>query len=253
MNKLNYEIIDQYVMGLLEEEALKAFESQLATDAQLAREVQLRRESLELIEDLGDLRLKKRLQGIHKEVAETSPPADGKGSTLGRSHSLYRWLSVAAVLLLLMMALFWWGRTAPKHQQLFAQHYEAYPLSFNSRSSPLDLVMAKAGALYNNADYEEAGVLFSQILEENPNSKAQFALGIAALEMADYPRALQQFEQLIAQKDPIYEEQAIWYKALIYLAQADWLQCREQLQLLTHAPFTFRRDQAQELLTQLPK
>ena len=250
MNTFNYEQIDQYLMGQLQGENLRSFERQMESDPDLAQEVADRRKSLDILEDLGDLQLKKRIKVIHNKVVGSSE-REATPEKVTKVRPLYRWIAVAATFLLLISAFLWWSNRALDNQQLFAQHYEPYNISFTNRSADVDTRLADASRLYKNGNFQQVIGLLESYLQDTTNTKATLALGIAAIELNHYDKAIQYFDQLIEAKDPLYEEQAIWYKALTYLKQDDAANCKTQLNLLTQERFSFRKADAQQLLNQL--
>ncbi|MEM9820529.1 MAG: hypothetical protein AAF985_05635 [Bacteroidota bacterium] len=252
MNTFNYEQIDQYLMGQLQGESLRLFEQQLEGDPDLANEVKERRKSLDVLEDIGDLQLKERIQNIHNRVLDQQPASTSTEKSIGRIRPLYTWLALAASVLLLLAAGMWWSTTpTPDAQQLFAQHYEAYPISFTSRAGENDTKLADASRYYREGAFEKVIGPLESVLADSINTKAKLALGIAELELNHFAKAIQHFDDLINAKDPLYEEQALWFKALTYLKQNDLDNCAQQLKQLDQDRFSFKRQAALDLLEKL--
>ncbi|GJM32195.1 MAG: hypothetical protein DHS20C18_11960 [Saprospiraceae bacterium] len=231
--------IDDYLLGRLQGESLRAFQEQLDTDTELAKELGIRKELLQQIDDLGDQQMKARISEVHQLQLKQM-----------KQYKLIQRSLILFFLLLLLAILGWWflGR-APKNEILYQQHYQAYALNFGSRDQAANPGLLSAGAAYKQGDFANALTLFQNILTQAPNNtKIRLAIGLCQQELQQYDQALQSYTPLIEKDDPLYGDQARWYTALIHLHQGNREECINLLQQLANASSADFHEEAVELL-----
>ena len=76
-------------------------------------------------------------------------------------------------------------------------------------------------------------------------------IGICQLELSNYNEAIQIFEQLIQDEDPLYLNHARWYTALAQLKLNQVDLCKAQLEILIASSQSAYKQQAQKLLAEL--
>ena len=244
MSSLDPHIIDEYLLNRLEGPALTAFEQQMSQDKALADEVALQRQLLAAVDALGDLRMKERVQRIHKTEMERPTPNQ-------ESKKTGKWAILVVLLLLTAFGL--WMVLRPKQQapaQLYAAYYEPYDLSFGSRSTDAEQLLADAGTRYKAGNYAQALPLFEKAFANTPNdSKTRLAIGICQMEIGEFDQALTHFNALINANDPIFGEQAIWYAALAHLHKNNTEDCKKLLETLVKEPDSKYYEKAAQLLS----
>lgn len=235
--------IEAYLTGKLKGKELSEFKKQLKTDHQLAEEVKLQRQLIKQVESMGALKMKDQLLEIKEQLQN-------------RRRRLIRnliGLTAAAVFAGLILGSQFFGNTPPSSQELFAQHYQAYPLPFGDRAGGEEQ-LRQAGTFYLSSKYAQALPLLEQVLAENPDdSRSRLALAISQLELQQNAAAQQNLQLLIDREDPLYLDQALWYAALAALQQDQVATCRQHLIRLSGNPRAPHFEEAQALLKQLQK
>ncbi len=247
MHEIDRQKIEDYLQGRLEGAALEAFLLQLEKDPDMAKELNIQQMLLEQIDALGDRKMKDKLQQIKQRVGQ-------KDVIPLKRRRLYRWTAAAAAILLLLLAVPWYLSTPNlSNEQLYAQHYEAYPLPLASRGgngeSPQ---IAEAGRLYRGKDFQQLLPLLSELTLAQPkDARLQLAQGIALMELKQYQKAISILLPQVEQIDGLYHSQARWYTALAQLQLGNIEACKIQLQFLSSSPQARFHQEAKELLKKL--
>ena len=160
--------------------------------------------------------------------------------------------AAAAVLLLLLVVGWWWQSSSMTPDQHYANHFEPYSLSFNSRTDNAELSLIQLEQLYRNQEYNRFTTEANSFLNENPeNYPLQLATGISYLELGKYQEAIPYFNAIINDKNPFFSDQANWYKALAYLKTDQLEECKLLLENLAKDPDSDRNKSAIQLLKSL--
>lgn len=247
MEELHFtdEQIDDYIMGVLEEEKRPLFDKTLRKDQDLNIRLNQRRELIKGIEAYHRLQLKNKLKQIH-EKAFVSPV-----QPIAKRRNLRPWISIAAAIALLVVALVWITNQTPASEQLFADHFQAYELSLSQRGDT-EQELVQLEKLYNNKDYEAALPLFESLLQENEESiQLQLGAGVTKLSLGNPKEALAYFNRIIRSNDLLFKDQAIWYAALAHLKMDDQEAAKKQLELLANDPDADHHQDAVTLLEKL--
>ncbi len=214
-----YTLIETYLAGELQGEELNAFEEKLAVDSSLQDELNLHREVSETLkgEKVHHLR------NVLKEVDQNWEGDAKKKSGKVFPFNFRRMISIAAAVAMLFVAYQWFSNNNTSPQDLYAAHFEPYPMVLNQRS--IDESTADNDALYNNMisfyakkQNKEALNAFEQLIEKQPDN-ISFLFYKANILLAENkttePIAI--FQKIIAQGNPLFIEQARWYLAMAYL------------------------------------
>jgi len=233
--------IDDFLTGRLGEAERTDFEHQLQSDVALQQAVKTQELLLSGIDDFGNEQLKARLQRISADRKQRTAPQP--------RLFIRRMIAAAAVFLLLLAVGWWWQSSSLTPDQHYANHFEPYSLTFNSRTNDADLSLAQFEQLYRGKKYsqltEEAGTYLSQ----NPkNYPLQLAVGISYMELEKYQEALPYFDTIINANDPFFSDQARWYKALAYLKTKQPEKSKALLEKLAKDPSSDRQEAAIQLL-----
>lgn len=226
---MNDQRIDRYLMGRMAPSAARKIERRQAVDTDFAQDLAMRKRLLEKIEDLGDQAMKKRLMGIHQK--EMSRVQQGK-----RRRLILSYAAVAALVLGLFLGPWYWMQEQGP-LDLYTMHYEAYPLHFNQRNGQVSELTLALDETYQNESYTLALSLASHLLEkEAGNDKVRLARAICWMEMGDMEKAQADFQYLLQSEFSPFQEQALWYTALIELAMGNKEKARRQLQPILDDP-----------------
>ncbi|MFK8103870.1 MAG: hypothetical protein AB8G15_15155 [Saprospiraceae bacterium] len=244
MKAFDQEHIIAYLQNELSEVDRRTFEAALAKDTALQEELALQTSLLQSINLRGESLLKDRLNKLL--------PQHQKASTPNATRRILRWvLPLTGILLVLIFLLPNILNPAKNAEALFSEYYQAYPLSFTTRANdPSTLDLNAASKAYQEKKYAAASLQLTQIVEKDKDGKYRLALGICALELANYQSAINSFSKLIDPADPVYETHAMWYAALAHLKLAEVENAANYLQKLSTDPKAFHHQEAKELLLQ---
>lgn len=280
---VNYEQIDNYLHGGLSAADHTAFEAEMAADPALADAVNLYRDVETKLQGsikatAGEAALKQQLEALNQQyfgkkdgatVRQMQPDAhSGIGTTvkapvvgINRRRILYYFASAAAVLLVLLWIRPFGGSTQFDADAVYAQ-FGQYEVSSwgevrGGNDVPSDSVGAlkvKVDSLFNlNPPKYAAALPILEKIATIDTKDPQVALAQAACytETNDSARAMQTITSVEAQAQGELKNQAIFYKAKLYIKYKDIEGCRKALQTITgDNAWTVK---AQELLKALPK
>ena len=252
----NYESqIDAYLLGELTGSQLDAFERALREDPALAQRVSEERQLFRGLQHHGNEQLRARLKAIHRQTqGEASASPTGTAPSAKKRRLPVRILLTAAAGLALLIVATYLLRPDPlSGPEVFAQHYQSYPLSLTERSEPTeDPRLAQIDARYSRGDYERVLPLVAELTAEaNRDPLLQMAGGIAALESRDYPLAIRYFTSIRENPDSPLADQATWYLALTHLQGDDVRAARPLHEGLAKRPEADRHTEAIAVLQQL--
>ena len=214
-DKLTDQLIDEFIMGLLNKKDDRAFRQRMEMDLDLAEQVKLRREIISGVEAFGRKTFKQELKDIHTEVI------DQKASPAKR-RSLLPYIAAAASVLVLVIALYWMmndnGKISP--EEIYIAAFKAPDISIAQRAEGNEQLLTLE-QLYKNKDYQAALPLFEAELKNTPTSNLLLGAGIAALESDQVEKALSYFKQITEKGDFNFENEVSWYSGLAYLKLGD--------------------------------
>ena len=243
MSDARQQQIDAYLDDQMSAAERQAFEALVKEDAALAAQLEESRQAIRLIEQMRDMDIKEQVREVQAQYKErpSSKPA-------GRVP-LWKWISAAAAILLLALVAYNWFQTTPT-DQLYAQHYEAYAISFGSRGEE-EVQLAQASRYYQQKDYPAALPLFQNALSNKDLAEIRLALAICQLESQQFANARQTLSPLITSNDPVFGVHAQWYSAMAWLGEGQIAEVRAILHAYPQGIGVFNQEAAQELLEQL--
>ncbi|MEM1319368.1 MAG: tetratricopeptide repeat protein [Bacteroidota bacterium] len=200
-------LIRQYLEDLLDEGAREAFEARLAEEPPLREELELARQmNAHLSRKAQKEATLARLHQLHRQEFTEPPAAQGPRRLLWLGGAA---AAVAAVLLFLL-----WP--SPKLYDQYAQHS---PLSLNSKSAAGPVDLAALDQAFNQGQYAKALPSLNDLLQQNPNdSEVQLYRAICLIELEQNEAAAQAL-QALEKGNSLFQYQASWYLALLYIRQ----------------------------------
>jgi tetratricopeptide (TPR) repeat protein len=221
------EIIDKYLNGEMEDRELEQFNHLLATDPEAQEEVDLHQAIDEAIMEEDIMSFRDTMQMIYAEDEKV------KRQPAGFSR---RKLYYAAATLALLLATGGVVRqlTQPDYdnQEMFNQFYQPYEVTVTYRSgnTETDRLLLTALQKYEEEHYQEALVLFEQLLEKRKDDMAvNLYSGISYMEVEKYQKATHSFQTIITDNNNLFIEQAEWYLAMCYLKTDENKKAKELL------------------------
>lgn len=147
------------------------------------------------------------------------------------------------------------GNYGVDYGQLYENYFTPYPpVTIFRESNALELQrgFVNSMSLYQASQYTEAAIELEKLLTEDPSSTTiRFYLGVSYMKMGEYSKSRDNFD-LIINKDPFFSEQALWYKGLCYIAEAETDKAIETLTALSTQNTSYK-GKAAKLLKKLKR
>ncbi len=219
MDKMkNYtRIIDRYLDGDLNDLELQTLEKELDSRQELRKELQLQREINAALAEKEVLDLRTQLKGIHRSLE----PVPERNMARKLVHSKLARIAAASVVLLIAIAVLTKNFTGNhiNYDRIFDKYYETYePLNVRSGFGEIDKMYRNALTAYQKEDYEEALVLFEEVLEvDQSRMEANLMTGVSNMELDEYEEASSSFRKIINHNDNLFIEHAEWYIGFCYI------------------------------------
>lgn len=168
---------------------------------------------------------------------------------------------VAAAILFLLAAgiVFWQTGSGDRTSKMIEAHLEnPYPAPVNVRSgdeNDEDVVYVEAAQAYASGDYVQAAAQFRELIsagDERP--ELAYYAGLSRLFSGDYDKAVESLDDLESWYDahpsiePLYLQQARWYKSLALYRSGETSQAQKLLEQIATDESHYRRKEAAELL-----
>ncbi len=241
----NDEMIREYLEGSLKGDVLKDFENRMKEDATLAKEVKDLKEVILGLKSLGVDKLKEEVGEWEKEYRNSIPENKGKVRSLSIVYSV-----AASIVVLVVAGIYFYSFNTPDYQSLYAENFTPYEdmiLARGEEGIADEELLSEGMTAYNEQQYDLAINKLSDYLSNNPEKYGvAFYIGLAQLELNNIEEAIANFK--IAQKDPLFLQQAQWYQALSYLKSEQLDQAKNILQLVEDQNSHYKREAAGELL-----
>lgn len=244
MEEHDIERIDRFFRGEMDQAETQAFEQALSENPELRKKMKIQQELVSYIDLMGDQEV---LANIRK--AEDTYRSQREGTI--KKMPWLRPVLVAASIALLLFAGWWFLMPSNEPDVLYANFYQPYELSFSSRDGGNTEALLAANAAYNAQDYTQALQAFESLSVDLQTSKVKLAMGISYMELSSFDSALSLFDQIIELQDPLFLDQALWYKGLCLLRQEKSDQARTVFRELENDPNSIFNQEARRLLKRL--
>jgi len=187
------------------------FEKEIEKDKELYREVQLGNEVNEGIkQELMVSEFKNKIANIH--TREFDKP---KGKIIKLQNKWY-W-AAASITLFSGTAYFSIQKRTTQPDYLYKQYYEVWQPALITRSAN-DNVQKQILLNFEQGNYEKVLQLINSIpAEQQLDAKLILSKGCALMEMAEYNKAIIEFERFNTKDFTLYTDASNWYKALCFI------------------------------------
>lgn len=220
----DYNIIDQYLNGELNEAERSAVETRVLEDKAFAEELKLRRSMQGFLRQKGNKpKLKAQLDNIGAEFFTEEKPLKVARS---RRRRLFILSAVAAAAVILLAIFTWPGQTS-----LYQQYGAHSPLSLTEKSTT-GVNTYTIEQAFNSGAYAMALPLLEQYLSDKPNDlQARISKGICLLELDRLVEARAIFKE-VHEGTTALKTDGSWYLALSYLKEKNLVETRRYLELI---------------------
>lgn len=164
-----------------------------------------------------------------------------------RKLNLYPTIALILFILLFTSAFFKIQQSSTS-DQLFATYYSSENIADVTRSDEANFAIIE----FNEKEYEEASILFSNIIKKDSSNIAiHFYNAICFIELNRFDDAIKTFQYIINYKDTLYIEHAEWFLGLCYLKKNQLNLAKSQFALIVSEEDNFHKKDAEKLLKQL--
>jgi hypothetical protein len=247
MDRKDYDLLEKYLKGQLDEESRAALEQRLEEDEALAAELAWQKRMQQFLRKNQEReQLKTKLEKLgdryfsQEEKATTAPPPR---LPVYRRRSL----QIAAGIAILIIA--GWLTTRLLQQPSLYRQYAQHPALALTEMSGEGPDVRDIEQAFNQGDYEAAARDLQTYLQQHPaDTLALLYRGISLLETGQLQEAASIFSIIRSGKSDL-RGLGDWYLALTYLRQGHRSQAREVLRSIP--PGADKYEEAQELMDRL--
>lgn len=246
----NKHLISRYLEGEMDPIEATGFEESLENDPELKEEVDLYREVEEAISDTEALDLRAQIDEIHEELTPQLEKLKKNSS-----KQVLRYVVAASIAVIISLGTYSLFFKKVDNNKIVTEFYKPYDVTLVNRSANTNItpMMREALYKYETQDYEEAIVLFKEILEINPQITASHLYsGISYLEIEQYKSAEKSLTAVLEHNDNLYMEQADWYLGMVYLLNEEKNKARMQFRKIKNSD-GYYEDEARKILRKLGK
>ncbi len=252
-NSETYQLIDDYLLGRLSDEALARIKERIASDEEFAEQVRIHQAVIDGLTDHASEELRSELN--KSPVKEKKVPVS--------SFSRIKKLGYAAVLLALFgVAGYFYLTRSTLNEKLYEEYFSSYPNRlteglrgsqpyFTGLSEENMAGITKGLEAYENKDYQ--GVIHNlerkpELLNEYPALK--FYLALSHSQSGNPEKAIRYLKELDKGQKDFYIEVLPWYLALSYLQNNQPEMAKSQLKVIIEKGYMFDEN-AQEIMQML--
>jgi tetratricopeptide (TPR) repeat protein len=237
------ELIEAYLRGTLDGQALAAFQKRRQDDPEFDREVIDYSQIINQIQTTHEYNFMNKLKRWDSEIENRQE---------AKVIPLRTILSIAAsVVLLAVFGVYLFRNSQPDHEQLFQEYFQPYENVISERSAK-DNNQQRGMELYDQKKYDEAIIqLKLAVSEDSDNPSLKCYLGIAYLAGGHSQEAKTIFETMIHNDHQLFREVAEWNLALTYLKIDNEVLLKKTLEEIVRQNDHQYREQAADLLRQL--
>ena len=248
MEEQDYILFEDYLSGNLDENATNAFETRLETDKAFKQSFSIYKDISEHLDhEIGNeektMDFRANLDSIsHNYFSKLN--AQQEEVNVKKSSGFYKFAIAASVVLLLGFFVF--NQFSGDSSYSDFANYDQISLTVRGDN---DVLLKEAETAFNTKNYEEAELLFNQILEEDSgNTEIQLYKSITLIETNQFSEADELLKGL-SEGNSIYKNKAMWYLALSKLKQDNFEACKNILKNISEDAEDYK--QAQKLLNKL--
>lgn len=240
-------LVDRYVNGEMNKEEIMSFEEKLQKNKYLQADVQLEN-------DLNTVLAQKDILEFRQKVAEVMIRQNEIKQPVKIFRLTSRRIQLAAasitILILVSASLFLFLPRQSSNTKLFEKYYDSDRPVHVTRSGDVDLVEALRN--YQQKNYEQAILLFNDVLITDPNNSAiRFYTGISFIETEKFTDAISCFQEIIRNNHSLYVEPAEWHLGLSYLRNGDEDLAVAQFKKVAADDISYYNSKATEILKQM--
>jgi tetratricopeptide (TPR) repeat protein len=224
-----FERIERFLTNEMEEDESKAFEQELSSNEELRE----KSEEIKLfLLGIKEHSLEQELQHFHRDIVPAT-----RLKKKAAIVSPWKKLAVAAsILALIAVGIWWFMQDLNTYDTIYGRYYTPDPGLATVMSSSADYNFDKAMVEYKNGEYDKALKNWEDLYKANPaNDTLAYFIGAAYMAKKDNNRAIENFMQVVKNKEGAFYRDACWYLGLSYLKQNNANLAVEYIQKSNHS------------------
>ena len=239
MEKIEFtRFIERYLEEKMQPSEKRWFEKELEGNLWLRNELELRRKAESIASNFDAIQLRKKLMDAEARHRNETKIERAVRKVPSNYAAVFLGLIVISALLILQ------GNSL-NINDFTAKALENYEISTNSRAgsilTPAELIPGMEH--YNDGRFKEAIFLFSSIPGESSCIvQSRFLTGLSSMQINDYSAAVKSFEQVVANNDNIFMEEARYYLALSYYNEEEYDNSRQTLEGIINSQSRFKKE-----------
>ena len=231
------EMMENYVMGRLDETAVHDFEQRLQNEPKLQEGFNEYKLLVAGIKFSGRHQLQNRLKAIEREFSEK--PAETKTVRLIHRKFYYIAASLAAIV---VSAVLIFQLQGPSPQQLAQSYFSPYPTTIGAATRSMNQPSSALSDAMNNfeaGNYDKSIELLKALPPGKNTYIIKFYLANAYQAKGSFPEA-EKIYSALQQQDGELQTQVSWYLSLCYLEQKKTDLARNELQRLKEGNSSYK-------------
>ncbi len=211
----NIELIESYIDGELGQKEILGFEDLMSSDLGIKHDYNLSVDINNSVLEEDVMALRETMDYMYKEelVVKRTP-------SIFANRRFYYAAASAALLIATGGLIQRISSPDMATGEVFDKYYTPYEITVTHRSgnTEVDRLLLNAFEKYEEQSYDQALVLFEEVLETRNNDMAlNLYSGISYMEEEEFQKAKTSFDNIISDKDNLFIEQAKWYLGMCYL------------------------------------
>lgn len=234
-----HDYIQPFLDGELSREDLDWISKELESNAVLADDIKLYREVDQAIREQDVMELRNQLDVVHSSLDE----AIRNPKKVPRYRKVISYAAIASLAILISVGVMYKIQNKKLgNVEIFEKYYEPYEITMVYRSGEASQkLMAQAMEYYDARRYQDAIVLFEQLLSQDPDAMVtNLYSGISYLEVRRYSDANRSFNKIIDHNDNLFIEPAEYYLGFCYLMTGNTENARKQFRKISKSSSSYK-------------
>ncbi|MEA3444857.1 MAG: hypothetical protein U9R19_09060 [Bacteroidota bacterium] len=242
MNK--FELIDNFLMGRLDEQEMQSVKDRISTDTEFAETVAEHMKIIKLIRVHEENKIRRKFS----ELDETQ----NTGKQVKKVYMI-RTLAVAASISLILISYFAFfsnsfnkieGNEIASNMPYVCEYLQP-PINYfmqRSRGRSEENKLSDAMLLYDNQQYKQASIIFDELLLTDSNKVNVLFYGGVSYAKSNQPKKALECFMETETKENIFSQELQWYKSLIYLDTGEIEKAKELLYGIINSESKYQKD-----------
>ena len=243
MEEKDYILFEDYLNGTLSVNDKKAFDERLKVEAEFNESFLNYKELSGFLENKFEN--EQSFQAFEENLKNIADKHFNKKEEKSKVIKFKPWQYAIAASIAILFGVFMFNTNSNPSYNDFSNHNS---ISLTVRGEN-DVLLSNAEKAFNEKDFEQAKLYFTQILkEDDSNDEIKLYKAISLIETNQFSEAEDLLKEVL-KGTSVFRQKALWYMALSKLKQKDYDACKSTLGLISEDAEEY--DQAKKLLREL--